>query len=166
MKRVFVSGHMHVTDAEFEKHYQPKIDALLAAEGGTHFLVGDAPGFDTKVQAVLADSGAKVTVYHMKAAARNNVGDFETVGGFETAEARDEAMTQASEADLAWVRSGRWESGVGTNIRRRKKLTGMAEHSEADDADNAAFNKAWGADDAKDGADDEDEDEADEYSDQ
>ena len=157
MKTVFVSGHMHVTDAEFEKYYQPQIDALLAAEGGTHFLVGDAPGFDTKVQAVLADSGAKVTVYHMKAAARNNVGDFETVGGFETAEARDEAMTQASDEDLAWVRPGRESSGVGANVQRRKKLAKLAGKPEADDDENAAYNKAWSGDDDEDGDDDEGE---------
>lgn len=150
MKTVFVSGHMHVTDEEFQKHYAPRIDELLAVEGGTHFLVGDAPGFDVRIQAELADSGAKVTVYHMKDAARNNVGGFVTVGGFETAEARDAAMTAASEEDLAWVRPGREGSGVGANVQRRKKLA--AGHDE-----NSAYNKAWSEDDVEEDADEDEE---------
>lgn len=160
MKTVFVSGHMHVTDAEFNQHYAQQIEALLAAPEGTHFLVADAPGFDTKVQGILADSGAKVTVYHMKSAARVNVGEFETVGGFATAEERDAAMTAASSADLAWVRPGRSASGVGDNLKRRAKQSGgMLLTAGADE--NATFNAAWGASEdttsPDDDADDDDE---------
>jgi hypothetical protein len=166
MKTVFVSGHMHVTDSEFDKHYRPRIEALLAVEGGTHFLVGDAPGFDVRVQGELADSGAKVTVYHMKTAARHNVGGFATVGGFDTAEDRDAAMTAASDEDLAWVRPGRDVSGVGRNVKRRGKVAApahvvIATHDEGEEPDapeNDAYNKAWGAD----GESEEDESEEDE----
>jgi ribosomal protein S16 len=55
---------------------------------------------------------------HMLAAPRNNTG-FPTVGGFATDEERDEAMTLASDVDLAWVRQGRENSGTARNIARR-----------------------------------------------
>lgn len=45
---------------------------------------------------------------------------FKTVGGFESDRVRDEAMTAASDADIAWVRPGREKSGTAKNLKRRE----------------------------------------------
>jgi hypothetical protein len=50
---------------------------------------------------------------------RNNVGGFPTIGGFGSDDARDAAMTAASDADIAWVRPGRTSSGTAANLARR-----------------------------------------------
>lgn len=145
---VFISGHKHTKDAEFAEHYDKQIEALLAT--GTHFVVGDGDGFDTKVQGILHDAGAVVTVFHMKKEARNNVGEFPTQGGFDTREARDAAMTAASDADLAWVRPGREKSGVGFNVTRRAKGAAIP-----------AFASAGGGEDVDEGTKGDDEIDAD-----
>lgn len=117
MTTVFVSGHLDLTDEEFRLHYAPSLREHIDA--GSHFVVGDARGADTKTQRFLAFAGCEdVTVYHMLAAPRNNAG-FPTVGGFATDEERDEAMTLASDVDIAWVRPGRENSGTARNLSRR-----------------------------------------------
>jgi hypothetical protein len=63
----------------------------------------------------------KVTVFHMFTAPRNNVGGFPTRAGFASDRERDEAMTAASTADIAWVRPGREKSGTAKSLARRKK---------------------------------------------
>ncbi len=115
--RAFISGHLDLTPAEFAEHYQPQIDAALAR--GDTFIVGDARGADTMSQAYLA-SRYDVTVYHMMARPRNNVGMFQTMGGFKTDSERDKWMTLNSDYDIAWVRHGRKSSGTQRNLDRRK----------------------------------------------
>jgi hypothetical protein len=51
---------------------------------------------------------------------RHNCG-FDSVGGFRTDKARDEAMTENSNKDIAWVRPGREKSGTAKNLKRRLK---------------------------------------------
>jgi hypothetical protein len=118
VKTYFISGHLDLTVEEFEAHYAPAIrDAFWE---GYPFVVGDAPGADTLAQTFLKGLGADVTVYHMLESPRNNQG-FITVGGFKGDRTRDEAMTAASDADIAWVRPGREKSGTARNLARRQR---------------------------------------------
>lgn len=113
----FISGHLKLTEAEFDANYRPAIDAALSR--GESFVVGDARGADTMAQNYLLGKTKLVRVYHMFTAPRNNAG-FETVGGFGSDEERDERMTADSDQDIAWVRPGRERSGTQRNIDRRK----------------------------------------------
>ena len=116
----FISGHLDLTLEEFLEHYSPKI--IEAAKNGHTFVVGDARGADAMAQKLLAELDASAFVYHMFGASRNNCG-FKTVGGFASDNERDEALTKASDYDIAWVRPGREKSGTAKNIRRRLEKT-------------------------------------------
>lgn len=116
----FISGHLDLTQEEFNDHY-----ALMIVERaclGESFVVGDAKGCDVMAQRLLRALGAEVTVYHMLTTPRNNECYFHLVGGFASDDDRDAAMTKASDADIAWVRPGRDRSGTMRNLRRRKDL--------------------------------------------
>ena len=115
----FISGHLDLTPAEFDQHYKPALDAVLAVRDTEGFVVGDARGADTLAQQYLADKNAVVYVYHMLEAPRFNAG-FPTQGGFKSDHERDAAMTLASDFDIAWVRPGREDSGTQRNLSRRK----------------------------------------------
>lgn len=115
--KVFVSGHLDVTEAEFAEHYVSRLEAHVAA--GDSFVVGDARGVDRMAQKWLKERGADVTVYHMFDQARRNVG-FPAVGGFNCDCERDRAMTEASDVDVAWIRPGKERSSfTAVNLRRR-----------------------------------------------
>lgn len=116
MATVFVSGHLDLSEPEFLAHYQPRLEAAAAA--GADFVVGDARGVDQRFQRLAAARGWRVTVYHMFEQPRFNEG-FPTVGGFGSDAERDEAMTRASQQDIAWVRPGREKSGTAKNLARR-----------------------------------------------
>lgn len=113
----FISGHLDLTDEEFALHYAPAIAEAHA--GGWRFVVGDARGADLLFQRHAQAHGLAVTVFHMFAGPRHNVGGFPTVGGFTSDGARDAAMTAASSRDIAWVRPGRERSGTARNLQRR-----------------------------------------------
>lgn len=114
----FVSGHLDLSEDEFQQHYLPRLEEARAR--GYHFVVGDARGADLHFQAYAHAQKLAVRVFHLFTAPRHNVGDFPTVGGFTSDRARDEAMTAASQFDIAWVRPGREQSGTAQNLRRRK----------------------------------------------
>jgi hypothetical protein len=118
MTTYFISGHLDVTPMEFQINYVPKLEAALAVGG--NFIVGDARGADTLAQEWLYQHNAPTTVYHMFEAPRNNAGH-QTIGGFSSDAARDNAMTLASQVDIAWVRPGREKSGTAMNLQRRNK---------------------------------------------
>jgi hypothetical protein len=118
----YISGHLKISNEEFAMHYLGKINQALAS--GESFVVGDARGADTMAQEYLShhlkgEDRKRVTIYHMFDKPRNNVGNFQTKGGYKTDEERDAAMTAASESDIAWVRPGRETSGTAKNILRR-----------------------------------------------
>jgi hypothetical protein len=125
---VFVSGHLDLTQAEFDERYAPLI-ARRAGEG-CRFVVGDAPGCDTMAQRLLGvllgvDCARRVRVFHMLQRPRNHCIPCPTVGGFGSDEERDAAMTAASTHDIAWVRptgSKRHSSGTAKNLQRRRDL--------------------------------------------
>jgi len=115
----FISGHLTLTQEEFDQHYAKMID--LAIDEGASFVVGDARGADTMAQQYLKDKGVspdRVRVYHMHESPRNNVG-WPTLEGFGTDDERDAAMTENSHRDIAWVRPGRETSGTARNLARR-----------------------------------------------
>lgn len=119
MKTIFVSGHLDLNDAEFAEHYAPSLREF-ASEPDMHFIVGDAPGADTKAQEYLKALGVtRLTVYHMFTAPRNWCGVGTLKGGYTSDNARDAAMTAESTDDLAWVRPGREKSGTAKNLLRR-----------------------------------------------
>ena len=127
MTTFFVSGHLDLTEEEFREHYLERIGGSRSLwENGTlvpnNFVVGDARGCDALFQKYFKEcSGTPeaLTVYHMLEKPRNNVYNSKTVGGFETDEERDAAMTAVSDFDIAWVRPGRENSGTAKNIARR-----------------------------------------------
>ena len=118
----YVSGHLDLTPEEFDSHYRPAIDEALTR--GDSFVVGDARGADSMTQNYLLGKTTAVVVYHMFTSPRHNAG-FETVGGFESDEARDARMTAESDRDIAWVRPGRERSGTQKNIDRRARNRGL-----------------------------------------
>ena len=119
MGTAFISGHLDLTEDEFVAHYMPLLDKALQC--GDEFVIGDARGTDERCQIYLAVRTKHVKVYHMFTSPRNNAG-FETVGGFKSDKERDEAMTAASDYDIAWVRPGRESSGTARNLARRRIL--------------------------------------------
>ncbi len=133
-KIAFISGHLDLTEDEFEQHYIPQIDKALDA--GHSFVVGDARGCDAAAQSYLfvnlpfAEYRARVTVYHMLKAPRNHLGHCPLKGGFPSNNAKDRGMTEASDFDVAWVRPERHSSvsnrvsGTESNIIRRKAKGG------------------------------------------
>jgi len=109
-KTYFISGHQDLTQEEFDLHYKQKI--LDAVKEKASFVVGDARGGDYFGQKWLSylcrktpELHPRVTVYHMHNKPRNNLGKFQTKGGFVEDDERDEAMTNNSQEDILWVRS-------------------------------------------------------------
>ena len=124
-KTFFISGHLDLTPEEFFVHYAPVI-LSKASETEASFVVGDARGCDTMAQSFLVELGLahRTTVFHMFDSPRNHVSDGSgnrprLMGGYRSDSKRDEAMTKASDADIAWVRDGREQSGTAKNIARR-----------------------------------------------
>jgi hypothetical protein len=119
-KIAFVSGHLDLTQEEFNWHYIPRINQFI--DLGYVFIVGDANGCDKLTQEYLFQQGTNFIVYHMFEKPRNLVSDkISLVGGFVSDEDRDSAMTKNSDVDVAWVRKGREKSGTAKNLKRRKK---------------------------------------------
>lgn len=123
----FISGHRDLTETEFELNYEPAINWALHENPDAKFVVGDYSGADIMSQDYLMDiiglDPSRLTVFHMFDAPRNkNEAVTKTVGGFKTDEERDEAMTNASTKDIAFVRDITKNSGTAQNILRRKKL--------------------------------------------
>jgi hypothetical protein len=129
VKTAMISGHLDLTQEEFDEHYKPLI--IHAIEHDHDFVVGDARGADAMAQLCLKEWIDKlhalslVRVYHMFTAPRHNAG-FDTKSGFTKDDGKDAAMTKDSDYDIAWVRpskhsseSGR-VSGTEQNIIRRK----------------------------------------------
>jgi hypothetical protein len=118
--RVFVSGHLDLTEEEFEEHYVPELTLWLNRHAV--FVVGDANGADKMAQWWLFYRSASVEVFHMFDEPRNFAGDaFTKCGGYKSDSARDRAMTRLSDYDVAWVRPGREKSGTARNLARRHK---------------------------------------------
>lgn len=123
----FISGHRDITQEEFELNYQEALNSIISDVPDCKFVVGDYYGVDIMAQNYLVDvlqvDPSRITVYHMKESPRNiNEKIKNTVGGFESDDERDEAMTKNSIADIAFVRNPNKLSGTAQNILRRYKL--------------------------------------------
>jgi hypothetical protein len=129
MSTAFISGHIDLTQEEFDKYYATPIRHGL--EHHDTFVIGDANGADAMAQQYISglfelynkiakktNLDCPVTVYHMFESPRNNCG-FKTKGGFKSDKGRDKQMTIDSDYDIAWVRKGREMSGTAKNIDRR-----------------------------------------------
>ena len=129
MTTAFVSGHLDLTQEEFDGHYAPYI---LSAMASNHdIVVGDARGADDMAQRLIKkwtpilNYTGHVTVYHMLQLPRFNAG-FKTKDGYTSNTGKDSAMTEASDYDILYIRpdkhssvSGR-VSGTEQNLIRRK----------------------------------------------
>ena len=125
MTTYFISGHRDITNKEFKRFYEKDITNAVLAEPDAHFVVGDYYGVDEMAQEKLASlqkkfPDIKITVYHMFTDARNNPCNLPTKGGFVSDHDRDSTMTNVSDKDIAWVRSGKDQSGTAQNLLRRK----------------------------------------------
>jgi len=118
----FISGHLDLTQQEFDTYYQGHLVRAVANDGV--FVLGDARGADAMAQEYLKGN-KNVTVYHMFDKPRNNIYGYKTVGGFKSDEERDAAMTAASNADIAWIRPGRERSGTSKNLKRRNNIVSL-----------------------------------------
>ena len=126
----FISGHRDITEAEFEINYIPRINWVLQQYENAKFVIGDYYGVDIMAQNYLMDiiglNPDNITVYHMLESPRNyNPQIKKFKGGFKTDDERDEAMTNASNFDIAFVRNVDKISGTGKNILRRNKLISL-----------------------------------------
>lgn len=127
-KVAFVSGHRDLTEEEFDEHYKRQLQH--AAWSGHHFVVGDYHGADIMVQRYLHDvlgvDKSRVTVYHMGDKPMQIVPEYEgsTTGGFKTDTERDAAMTWNSDYDIAWIRTGKYDSSTAQNVIRRHATYG------------------------------------------
>ncbi len=102
----FISGHLDLTQKEFDENYKEQIDE--AVKRNDHFVIGDCKGTDLMAQQYLASLGIcnkSVTVYHMFTDPRNNFGKYLIKGGYTDDEQRDCMMTHCSDQDILWVRS-------------------------------------------------------------
>ena len=107
--------------------HKPVLDEIIQNNPDSYFVIGDYHGADIMAQNYLLDelnvNPNQITVYHMFDAPRNvNPNVINTVGGFETDEDRDAAMTAISSHDIAFVRDHTKWSGTGQNILRRHIL--------------------------------------------
>ncbi len=131
MKTYFISGHRDLSVENFNKYYIPAIDkAFYESDEFVNFVVGDCDGVDLMAQSYLLGIGAEFTVYHLgktpghfvlPEATKEELAEKHIAlrGGFENDIERDEAMTEASEEDIAFIGRGRWTSGTAQNILRR-----------------------------------------------
>jgi len=120
MTTYFISGHGDITEDEFVEHYVPGLQ--LALDEGSSFVLGDFRGADVMAQQWLRghaqELSGEIHVFHMFTKARYTCG-WPTTGGFKSDAERDRAMTETSDADIAWVRSGKESSCTARNLKRR-----------------------------------------------
>ena len=119
----FISGHLDITEEDFSVHYKEKIDQALKDNKDVKFVIGDAKGADSFAQKYLIGKRCDVTIYHMYDSPLNNLGGYFTVGGFQSHEEKDSAMTYASSDDIAWFRTVEEQKKLYGN-KYRKRVTG------------------------------------------
>jgi hypothetical protein len=122
----FISGHRNITQEDFDRTYGQKINSIINSSENEDclFIVGDYYGCDIMAQDYLLDTlginAERVYVYHMFETPRNvNPKVINLVGGFESDEERDAAMTDASDYDIAFIYDHKKLSGTAQNILRR-----------------------------------------------
>lgn len=119
----FISGHRDLTSFEFDKNYAPLLSEI-AKNDSNKFVIGDYEGADILSQEylinVLKIDPCRITIYHMGETPNKIHPEITNIiGGFNTDEERDCAMTNASIKDIAFVRDNTKWSGTAQNILRR-----------------------------------------------
>lgn len=121
----FISGHMNLSQEDFNKYYVPEIEKVINGDQEFVFIMGDCKGVDYMAQKYLVDKGysAFIELYHMFDKPRHLL-DKEIIchGGYTSDIERDAAMTRASDIDIAFIQEGRWTSGTAQNILRRHEI--------------------------------------------
>lgn len=122
-KTFFISGHRNITNEEFQI-YKDVLKKNTQEIPDSLFVIGDYQGVDIMAQNYLIDElnvhPDRITIYHMFDEPRNiNSKIMHTVGGFESDEERDAAMTMNSGHDIAFVKTHQVLSGTAQNILRR-----------------------------------------------
>ena len=123
-KVYFISGHRDIVDFDFEFKYIPYINMILSQVPDAEFVIGDCEGVDIMAQNYLIDvlnlNPERITVFHVgEKPSHVNTSIINLIGGFNTHEEKDEAMTQNSMHDIAFVRNNKEISGTAQNILRR-----------------------------------------------
>ena len=128
----FVSGHRDLSYEDFKEHYIPIIERTIREDKEAEFVVGDCDGVDKfAMDYIFKEHTVPLTIYHMFDTPRNkpfglgSSPDCEGVyfnGGYKSDIERDSAMTMASDFDIAFVKSSRWDSGTAQNIKRRHSI--------------------------------------------
>lgn len=132
----FVSGHRNLSKEDFNRLYVPEIMAVLAY-GTPDFVVGDYEGVDKMfmdfIMPFVCKGDCSLTIYHMFTSPRHTpfnrsveelTSQFNItfIGGFQTDEERDAAMTADSDYDIAFYHWNRYKSGTARNIQRRHEF--------------------------------------------
>ena len=123
----FISGHRDLTQEEFDKYYIPKISKILDSDYDAEFVIGDLEGCDKMALEFLLAQPIYdfITIYYVDNIRIKAFGEIPT--NFEnvyiiqrnTYDECDEAMTECSDFDIAWVRPGKEDSHTAMNIKRR-----------------------------------------------
>ena len=139
----FCSGHTDLSIQEFKLHYVDKLNQAISDKNS--FVIGNAKGADTMIFEYLLEKKVPfdcITIFVFDRYKNNNElsDDYQkkygvnTVKGFSSYAQRDAAMTEASQFDIAWVRSvedckklyqDKYRprvSGTEQNLLRRSKL--------------------------------------------
>lgn len=120
---IFLSGHKNLNDEDFIIWYERELeDAVMDIEN--YFVVGDDDGFDIMAQNFLLDElnidPDRLTLYYVGNEPKNaNKRIKNKIGGYETEEERDYAMTMNSARDIAYIEDYHVLSSTAKNILRR-----------------------------------------------
>ena len=105
----FVSGHVDVTQQDFDDNYRDKLIEAANSPNST-FVMGNAKGIDTMAREFLVEQLGdnnlhRITIYHLGKKSGLQDSRIKTIGGFKNHNEKDAAMTRVSDEDIAWVRS-------------------------------------------------------------
>lgn len=156
----FISGHLDITQEEFNTHYIPQIDAVFEEYNtcSPSFHVGDARGVDTMAQQYLKDKidphpeyRSCCEWYPKKDVNVCCVGDKPRnflVGslrcGFSNDTKKDEYMTYRTMCDILWIRSEE-ESKKLYGKKYRKRVSGTEKNKlRRLESDNSEYIKWYG----------------------
>lgn len=146
MPIAMISGHLDLTQDEFNDHYIPLLEDALHRSNPCDFIVGDARGADAMAQDWLSRRwltyNVEVTVYHMFTVPRHNYGPYPTKGGYTKDDGKDAALTQDSDYDILYIRpekhssqSGRISGTEANLIRRKAKDSSSQSQVKSDDTE-------------------------------
>lgn len=118
----FVSGHRDLTQEEFEEHYVPLINFIVAEDFYSKFVVGDWEGCDNMFIQYMEDNHTDIPIdiYYVDIL-RVRTGNYNSYRLLkcDNYDECDASMTKYSTFDIAWIRPGKEDSHTAKNIKRR-----------------------------------------------